>query len=723
MQQVPAAGAIHVMPMGSMGGSGGVGAPGSTDTRSIRARMLLADQLTRDGDLNQAASVYAQVAESYAGSGRVPEAVAVAQRSQGLAPAWFTVKTVASLLDKLRTDAVPICTRAAESHWRGGRVTEALQFYYQATQLDPSDAPALIRLAQAYKHQTLYKEATATFVVASRRLLEQQNNADFIAVAEQILRIDGGHAETLRELAKAYLRVGEPRRAVAKLTALMQVVPEDPAGYEILAQAFACIGKEDVAVSVLTRLTDDLRDQGFDDEAGDLLWRASLWLPDNLAFQRKVASLANNEIPTTVTSDEDPPPLTRDGVMRLGRDDIGQLDENSGVYRDREGTSVLSLDDIAVMEDLAQTRLREDSNHTLDTRADGPPPMPPKRGARPHSSEEPPTRVMGEDPPTRVVDDAVARAPAFSDDQPTLVPPSRTKAPPPTGGRRKPILTKHEGTIVLDLRDLAVVGQSREESVVLDISDVSDEPQYSLPDLIVDEESVEIELEPTDLHTIRKKMPAPPPLATAIRPQKMPKSPTVPVKVARPALRPISRSAGAVNEDAPTTPPGIMMGKPRLEPEDLDDEQPTTMMAVDAGDVVKDLFKKKRTGRDRSASLLDKLGPKSARAGKKSAAKRAEAAKPTAKKVTARRTRKTTGVEKTTQPRGNHRRAAVTTTAPQKVVPQAPVDVAPAVTGDTHVGAAPTDPNAAPRRTAKSGTRSGGVRWRKPTAPKRDKPK
>ncbi|MEM6992180.1 MAG: tetratricopeptide repeat protein, partial [Myxococcota bacterium] len=395
------------------------------NTRSIRARLVLADQLTRDGDLTQAASVYAQVAESYASAGRAQESIAIATRSQQLGPAWFTIKTVGKVLDRLQAQGVPVCTRAAEAHWRAGRVTEALQFYYQATQLDPDDAPALIRLAQAYEHQTLYKEATATFVVASRRLLQQGSTTDFIAVAEQILRIDGGHAATLRELAKAYLHVGEPRRAVAKLTALMQVVPEDPAGYEILAQAFACIGKEDVALSVLTRLSDDLRDQGLDDDAADLLWRASRWLPDNLPFQRKVAALANDEIPTKVT-DDDEGSNAREGVMTLGPEDMSQLDEDSGVYRDREGTNMLSLQDIAILDDLLQSGLRDEhGGMNTVTRADTPNlPSPPKRAppkqAPPRRADpedpptkvmgdDPPTQVLGEDPPTRVTDDAPTR--------------------------------------------------------------------------------------------------------------------------------------------------------------------------------------------------------------------------------------------------------------------------------------------------------------------------
>lgn len=720
---------------------------------------MLADQLTRDGDLTQAASVYAQVAEAYARADRMQEGLAIAFRAHSLGPAWFTIKTVGTMLDHLGEAAVPVCTRAAESHWRSGRITEALQLYYHATQLDPSDSSALIRLAQAYEHQTLYKEATATYVVASRRLLEQGNNAGFIAVAEQILRIDGGHVGTLRELARAYLLVGEPRRAVAKLTALMQVSPEDPAGYEILAQAFACIGKEDVALSVLTRLSNDLRHHGLEDEAADLLWRASRWQPDNLPFQRKVAALANNEIQTNIHDDDAD---LREGVMTLGADDVNQLDENSGVYRDREGTSMLSLEDIAIMDELSQSRGGDGELGNTITRAESPPPMPPKRvpPARPNPramgyDDEPRTRVMDDEPPTRVMDDE-PRTRVMDDEAPTLAPPGRGRPRRSTArAGRRPILTKHEGTIVLDLRDLAVVGESREESVVLDISDVADEPpdEYKLPDLIFDEDSSEIELAPGDLVTINRQMPGPPPVATAIRPQRAPKSPTMPLKVARPALQPLSsaqRRAQGIGEDAP--PPGARMpGKPNVRPEDLEEEQPTAMMAVDAGELVKDLLKKKRTGRDRSASLVDKLAAPGSKRRQQEALRKAEAKRSEIKDAGDTNEAKVPTPTKRTKPKtevgkravrggaarsGGSRHQPVTTTAPQAVVPQAhstgpqrfASGLPPAVTGDTHVGPAPTGAAGQtappPGQTAPptSSKRKTGIKWRKPTAPKPAKP-
>lgn len=602
---------------------------GSGHTQSIRARLLRADQLLGDGALTEAASVYCWVASAYARAGRPNEAHGMAMRAQELAPAWFTINTAGAAVDALGVAGVPICTAAAEAHWRAGRAIEALQFYYQATQLDPNDPTALIRLGQAYEHQMLLKEATATFVVASRCLLQRGSTEEFIAAAEQILRIDGGHTATLRELAKAYLRVGEPRRAVATLTALMQVVPDDPAGYEILAQAFACIGKQDVALSLLARLCGDLRAQGDADEAGELLWRASRWQPGDLGFQRSLTGLADNEIPKKLTDNDEP---AREGTMVLGPEDISHLDEDSGVYRDRDGTNVLSMRDIAIVDELLQSASVKAAEPHPET------PRPPRR------------------PTSR-------RVPNRFDDAPILVAEDARHA----DRKRRPLLTKHEGTIILDLRELAILGDSREESIVLDISDVQDVPEYRLPDLIVDEESGDIELSPSDLHTIRKEMPA---------------------------RLPPSRGAG--NSEQPpsvkTAVPLAIPGKPaKPVAADIDEERPTAMMSMNAADVVADLFnskKKKRTGRDRSASLLETLGPKP---------KKRPAATPSKRR----------------------RRKAATTTAPQATVGKTllPPMKTPAISGHTQVSGRP-EPAQDPRSTGRA-----PVMWAKPTAPKRGKPK
>lgn len=701
-------------------GSGGV------VTGSIRARLMLADQLAQAGDVGQAASVYVQVAKAYADAGRLDEAAAFTDRAHALEPAWFTVGTAGALLESLGSSGGPICTRAAIAHWRAGRVPEALQFYYHATQIDPGDVQALIRLAQAYQHQTMLKEATATFVVASRRLLREKNHREFIAVAEQILRIDGGHAATLRDLARAYLIVGEPRRAVAKLTALMQVVPDDPAGFEILAHAFAVIGKLDVSLSVLNRLVGDLHAQGEMETAGDLLWRALSWRPDDDNYRRHISALlqqAPPEVPEPAEEVEEQIPTKSDMPPSAGLPvatpepprAILSAPVPADVYDDEEPDS---YNDLAIS---ADDDLAFDPEEPVDppTRAIPSDVDPPTRAVPPDEFDEPPTSMVTDDdlaePLTRAIppedsESLTTTGPALGDaegtrmlsldeiaivdeasetnieDAPTIppgtpkprkrrptMPISRGAVPVRTGARqaappasqqardalvqaersvkrvakprkkparpgRKPILEKHEGTIVLDLRD--IMGGAHEDSVSIDVSDIEEvAPEYQLPDLVVDEDSSEILLDPSDLYSQRRAMPRPPTPGQppGIRSHKPPRAEDS-VKVVRPAvLTPMSRAAqGSVDEDEqtraasiemltrtraePTPPPGRAppppppppfgdqtVARPQFTEEDLAEESPTSIMSTNAADVMADLFPTKKKAREKAKPLLKPL--------------------------------------------------------------------------------------------------------------------
>src|SRR5690606_13474757 len=132
-----------------------------------------------------------------------------------------------------------------------GRLGDGLHMLRLGAEIDERNPEVRRRLAQIYLGQHMTREAVTNLVEAGRLLLAAGNNAEYVEVAELLLRHDPRHLETLRELPRVYLRVGEPQRAVVKLSDLMRVSPGDTLGYEILAHAFAVIGRVPTALSVL----------------------------------------------------------------------------------------------------------------------------------------------------------------------------------------------------------------------------------------------------------------------------------------------------------------------------------------------------------------------------------------------------------------------------------------------------------------------------------------
>src|SRR5688572_5326532 len=256
------------------------GIDASQEAREVRQSLQTAEYLVQCGDSARAADLYLRLAARYAERRRTQEAVAICYRVLHVHAAQFVDVAAGDIVRRLGRAGAAVCTHAADLHKMQGRWGDALRMYQLAAELDPNDAVAAVRVAEVLLEQHAYPQAVGALFEAGQRLLRDGNNADFLHVAEQILLIDPRHAATLRDLARTHVRLGEPHRAVDRLAQLMRVCPEDPAGYEILAQAFASIGRIPKALSILTRLVHDQRRAGNEPAAQALLDRAQWWSRD-----------------------------------------------------------------------------------------------------------------------------------------------------------------------------------------------------------------------------------------------------------------------------------------------------------------------------------------------------------------------------------------------------------------------------------------------------------
>lgn len=451
------------------------------EASGVRHSLQLADYLISCGDRARAAEIYLRLASAYAERRRVPEAAAICVRVLHVDASQFVDVAVAQTVRHLGRSAVPICTQAAELHRSAGRHGDALRLLSLAVELDPTDALLPVRLAELSLEQHDYRGAVAALSGAGARLLKAGNNADYLAVAEQILGIDPSHAPTLREVARTHVRIGEPHRAVDVLGRLMKVAPEDPAGYEILAQAFASIGRTPKALSILTRLVHDKRRAGDERSAQQMLDRAQWWSSDD-GFRGGVAALRE---PSQLRIAAQGP--AREATVMLSIADITIEEE-----RDLEGTLILALDDIAFVEASRHRALRPQgpmaTPRPRDGRA-GPPPLPAKK-----------------------------RAPL-----------------PPIPARRA---APASATIVLDLSDLL----EDEMVTVLDAFPIRDSEMRRLAELAVDEDSGAKAVDEDEAPTAVRRNPiaaSPPPAtrapARAATPspaaaRRVPKAPTVPIR-------------------------------------------------------------------------------------------------------------------------------------------------------------------------------------------------
>jgi tetratricopeptide (TPR) repeat protein len=437
--------------------------------RDTRVRMMLADCLVRCNQPAAAAGEYLCVALDYASQRRDAEAMALAYRVLHLDASQFVYVAVADVLRRMGRQARSLCARAAEAHLQVGRLADALHMLRLGAEIDAHNPDVRRRLAQIYLAQHMYGEAVANLAEAGRLLLAAGNNAEYVEVAELILRYDPRHLETLRELPRVYLRVGEPQRAVVKLADLMRVNPGDTVGYETLAHAFAVIGRVPTALSVLERLTGELVSTGRVPQAMAILERARSWRLDDPDFARAVLALrepAPKPAPASKPAQPRVARSTAEGTVVL---DITDLMEpvRAGAKPPSAPEAVLDLSDdvieIGEIEGTLVLRVQDLSHVGRAPRRLPPPPVahravPPHRATPPHRAA-PPHRAM---PPHRAAPPRRAMPPRHP------APPCRTAA--------------LEGTQVIDLADIEL------EDVTLvrrrDIGDVTA--------LVLDEDSAEL---------------------------------------------------------------------------------------------------------------------------------------------------------------------------------------------------------------------------------------
>ena len=412
----------------------------------IRQKLQVAEHLYQCGDPARAARLYLEIATAYARAQRTQEALAICHRAFHVDVTAFTDAACGAVLRAIGQPSAELAGWAAEHHLAGSRGGEATRMAELAADLDGRDPIRLIRVAEILLSRHMYPQAIDALFDAGARLLSDGNNADYIAVAEQILSIDAYHVPTLRELARTHLRIGEPHLAVERLATLHKAAPEDPAGYEILAHAFASIGRVPKALSILTRLVHDYRRDERADDATNLLDRAKWWRHGDEPYQRALVALRNAPTPPL-----NPPaaPAPREATVMLSIEDIVVEEE-----RDLEGTLILAISDLAFVEATRRGRVTPPKAPPARAGRKSPPPPPApnttsatrRRGILPVSAA---TRHE-----TRILDlaDLEFEAEDFEDDPVTLPELSFDEEPGPltdpgisddadTAVRRKPVPT------------------------------------------------------------------------------------------------------------------------------------------------------------------------------------------------------------------------------------------------------------------------------------------
>ncbi len=308
------------------------------DPKDIRAWLMLADCLVRCGDAPRAISRYMQVAGYYVEQRQPQKALAVYRQVLNLDQSRLDVQLkVAALNLKLGRipDAVAVYERIAAVQMQSGQVEKALSTYRTVADADPTAVSKRLRLAELYSREKRMDDAVEAFRAAGEQLLASDRKADYVRVAERLLYHDNGDRPTMRLLAKVYLELQDPRRALMKLNALLHADPSDREGIELLAETFMALGKLDKALSVIGELARELGKLGPSAAADTrrVLRRGLHWSPGHVEFTKALAELEGDDEDED-EADQTPQVAGGDEIEEVDADDLMELDDDDLVVDD-----------------------------------------------------------------------------------------------------------------------------------------------------------------------------------------------------------------------------------------------------------------------------------------------------------------------------------------------------------------------------------------------------
>ena len=267
------------------------------DPNDVQTWLLLADSLHRAGDVAAAVDRYAHAANILLETGEVPKALQIFRQVLHLAPERYdSHMRAAQAFEQLRRypEAVALYEKVAGVYLRSGNTREALMLYERVADLMPREVAKRLRLAELFSRERRTDEAIDQFQRGADFLKQAGRTKEFIRVAERLLYHRPADA-VARDLVRAYLEVGQGRRALMKLNELLQRSKNDPEGLELLAETFMSLNRVNKACSVVLELVKHQRDAGPEgvSRCVRVLRKATGWAPDNAEIAKTLAEFGD----------------------------------------------------------------------------------------------------------------------------------------------------------------------------------------------------------------------------------------------------------------------------------------------------------------------------------------------------------------------------------------------------------------------------------------------
>jgi tetratricopeptide (TPR) repeat protein len=227
------------------------------DPKDVRVLLKVGELQQKKGDAPAAAETLRAVAQAYSDQGFFLKAVAVNKQIAKLTPGDARVhENLAGLYQQLGivSDAMAQLQLVVQAAEAAGDEKRLFAVLGRMLELDPENPGAATRLGELHANAGATAAALEQFRRAAEVLKRSNRNDEYLRVAERIVALDAKDSALTRELANAYLRRGDTKRALAKLQQCFKDDPHDVETLGLLANAFRDLGQLSKTVSVYKEL-------------------------------------------------------------------------------------------------------------------------------------------------------------------------------------------------------------------------------------------------------------------------------------------------------------------------------------------------------------------------------------------------------------------------------------------------------------------------------------
>lgn len=267
------------------------------------------------GQRNRATEAYLAAATIYAGAGETRRAMVLARQALAIEPAEVIRSRIARVVHACGRDGEAVCEEAARAHVDAGRFDRATELRELLVECDPGSVTKTLRAAEIGLTHGDAGKAEAQLALAASRMHATGRTGEYVRIAETMIAHGRHDPDTTLELARIYLRRGQPTEALAKLELLRRNAPGRLEVVELLVRCYAALGDTAAAIVVLD---ETLRRRGHDRLlVMELLDRVEQFGSRDPGFARAVRACKTRPLPLPGT----PPPPPRWASGRTSRPD------------------------------------------------------------------------------------------------------------------------------------------------------------------------------------------------------------------------------------------------------------------------------------------------------------------------------------------------------------------------------------------------------------------